>query len=122
MVEIQLAKVDNCNEKLCTNLNDCEQILNGIAEPLTKVTQLEHLVEYFRVLEDISEISEAIKATINGKDEHKLVGLYLSLSGERDSANSVIGRLEYVEAAHLKSYAERTAIYWYDTLVDKFTK
>lgn len=66
--------------------------------------------------------SQALKASIKGKDEQKLVGFYLSLSGEANSSNSIIGRLENVEAYHLKSYAERTAVYWYDILVEKFSK
>lgn len=64
----------------------------------------------------------ALKSSIDGKDDPKIVGLYLSLSGEVHSSNSIIGRLEMVEAFHLKSFALRTAIYWHDVLKDKFSK
>lgn len=56
------------------------------------------------------------------KDDQKTIGLYLSLYGGSDSTNSIIGRLENVEAQNLKTYAERTAIYWYEILKEKFSK
>lgn len=64
--------------------------------------------------------SKSLSASV--KDDQKSVGLYLSLYGGSDSPNSIIGRLENVEAQNLKSYAERTAIYWYDILKEKLSK
>lgn len=72
------------------------------------------------MVQDITDISDALKGSM--KDDAKLVGLYLSLCGEPDSTNSVIGRLEYVEARHLKAFAVKTAVYWYQVLVEKFSK
>lgn len=69
---------------------------------------------------DIFFCSKSLAANI--KDDQKAIGLYLSLYGGSDSANSIIGRLENVEALNLRSYAERTAIYWYDILKEKFSK
>lgn len=60
--------------------------------------------------------------SVSLKDDQKSIGLYLSLYGGNDSANSIIGRLENVDAQSLKSYAERTAIYWYDILKEKLSK
>lgn len=59
---------------------------------------------------------------MKNKDDQKAIGLYLSLYGGPDSANSIIGRLENVEAHNLKSYADRVAVYWYDVLKEKFSK
>lgn len=56
------------------------------------------------------------------KDDQKSIGLYLSLYGGNDSTNSIIGRLEHVEAQNLKLYAERTATYWYEILKEKLSK
>lgn len=64
--------------------------------------------------------SKSLTACI--KDDQKAIGLYLSLYGGGDSANSIIGRLENVEAHNLKSYAERTAIYWHEILKEKLSK
>lgn len=64
--------------------------------------------------------SKSLTASI--KDDQKAIGLYLSLYGGSDSSNSIIGRLENVEAHNLKSYAERTAIYWYEILKEKLSK
>lgn len=60
--------------------------------------------------------------SVKNKDDQKSIGLYLSLYGGNDSSNSIIGRLETIEAQNLKTYAERTAIYWYEILKEKFSK
>lgn len=59
---------------------------------------------------------------MKSKDDQKASSLYLSLYGGSDSPNSIIGRLEMIEAHNLKSYADRVAIYWYDVLQEKFSK
>ena len=46
----------------------------------------------------------------------------MSLCGGTDTTNNIIGRLENVEAFHLKAFADKTAQYWHDNLVDKFSK
>lgn len=66
--------------------------------------------------------SKSLSISVKNKDDQKTIGLYLSLYGGNDSANSIIGRLETVEAQNLRSYAERTAIFWYDILKEKFSK
>lgn len=60
--------------------------------------------------------------SLNIKDDQKSIGLYLSLYGGSGSPNSIIGRLENIEAQNLKLYAERTAIYWYNSLKEKLSK
>lgn len=70
----------------------------------------------------LSNCSKSLTISVKSKDDQKTIGLYLSLYGGTDSSNSIIGRIENVEALNLKSYAERTAVYWYDVLKEKFSK
>lgn len=55
-IEIQVSKVDEFQSKLSNSLQEYENVLDAVSDPVAKVSQLEHLVEYFRVLDDISNI------------------------------------------------------------------
>lgn len=99
-----------------------QEILDSVSGHLKKITTLQHLVEYVKIQKDIEEISEELKSCIKGKDDHKTIGLYLSLSGDYQSTNSVLGRLQTIEAANLKDFATKTAVYWHDNLRDKFSR
>lgn len=99
-----------------------QEILDSVSGHLKKITTLQHLVEYVKIQKDIEEISEELKSCIKGKDDHKTIGLYLSLSGDYQSTNSVLGRLQTIEAANLKDFATQTAVYWHDNLREKFSR
>lgn len=45
----------------------------------------------------------------------------MSLSGSPDSLDSVIGRLQDVDAPHLKLYARRVALHWYEIIKEKLS-
>lgn len=55
-IEIQVSKVDEFQSKISNSLQEYEHVLDAVSDPVAKVSQLEHLVEYFRVLDDISNI------------------------------------------------------------------
>ncbi|XP_031625269.1 RINT1-like protein [Contarinia nasturtii] len=120
IIQLETAKIDQFQEKLIQKLDGYHSILDGVTKQLDKIRCLQLLVEYFKILNDIQEIGKSLAANI--KDDQKAIGLYLSLYGGTDSANSIIGRLESVEAVNLRSYAERTAIYWYEILKKKLSK
>lgn len=98
-----------------------QEILDSVSGNLKKITTLQHLVEYVKVQRDIEDISEELKSCIKGKDDDKTISLYLSLCGG-DYNSSVLGRLRDVEATHLKEYATKTATYWHDNLLEKFSR
>ncbi|GAB0095589.1 RINT1-like protein [Sergentomyia squamirostris] len=117
----QIEKIDTFSENLNEKLDFRTSIVDGIEENIEKIHELENLEEYFMILRDIQEISHELKACVSGKDEAKIVGFYLALCGEHGSSNSIIGRLQDVEAHHLKTYANQTASYWHDILLEKFS-
>lgn len=121
-LERQIEKVDRFTETLSEKLDFRTSIVAGIGDNLAKIRDLEHLIEYFKILRDIQDISQELKASVGGRDEAKIVGYYLALCGEKESCNSVIGRLQHVEAPHLKTFANQTASYWHDILLEKFSK
>ncbi|XP_055703383.1 RINT1-like protein [Phlebotomus papatasi] len=121
-VERQIEKVEKFTESLSEKLDFRTSIVTGIGDNLAKIRDLEHLIEYFKILRDIQDISQELKASVGGRDEAKIVGFYLALCGEKESCNSVIGRLQHVEAPHLKTFANQTASYWHDILLEKFSK
>lgn len=95
-----------------------EEILDSVSDNLRKITTLQNLVQYVRIKQDIEEISDELKSCIKGKDDHKTISLYLSLSGD----HSVLGRLRTIEAANLKDFAMKSAVYWHTSLTEKFSK
>lgn len=66
--------------------------------------------------------SHSLTQLINGKDEAKMINLYLNLYEDGDYEHSVIGRLSNVEAPFLKSFATRTAVHWHGLLKERFAK
>lgn len=120
-IDFEIAKIDDFDEKLGKKCKESKKLLEDLSPTLDNVKQLENLVEYLRIVQDIQEINNALSSAIKGKDETKIVSLYLSLNGEMNSNNSIVGRLQNVEAHHMKTYATRTAVYWYENIKEKFS-
>ncbi|XP_055836997.1 RINT1-like protein isoform X1 [Episyrphus balteatus] len=120
-IDFQMEKLNRFEEKLAAKIHESNRILSGVKPHLEKVRQLQRLVEYLNVVRDIQDISTSLTSAINGRDETKMVNLYLSLSGAHDSSNCVIGRLDAVEAPFLQSFAVRTAVHWHGLLKEKFS-
>lgn len=120
-IEFELEKLAQFKEKLKQKLADCQPALEGVADDLQQVRQLQKVTQYLRLVQDIQEISAAMSGAINGKDEAKLVNIYLTLYEGNDSEHSVVGRLHAVQAHALKTYAENTAIYWHKQLMQRLS-
>ena len=76
---------------------------------------------YFSKLNIFLYFSISLSNAINGKDDSKMVNIYLTLFEDNDCENSVIGRLTLVHAPFLKTFAVNTATYWYANLKEKFS-
>lgn len=113
---------DKYQKKIVERIESYRKVHGKIEESVAKISKLEHLVEYFRVLQDIQDISAELTSCIHSKDEQKIVNLFLSLSGSPESSDSVIGRLKEVDAPHMKLYARRMAFYWHDIIKAKLSK
>ncbi|XP_064541666.1 RINT1-like protein [Drosophila montana] len=120
-IDFELEKLKQFSAKLKLKLEECQPALLGVAEDLQQVRQLQNVTQYLRLVQDIQEISAALSAAINGKDEAKLVNIYLTLYEGNDCEHSVVGRLQAVQARSLKSYAEATAIYWHKQLMQRLS-
>jgi RAD50-interacting protein 1 len=114
-VDIYLTKIQNKIEKY-------REVHEEIQSHLEKISELEHLIEYFRILQDIQDISSELENCIYSKDEQKIVNLFLSLSGSPESSDSVLGRLQDVDAPHMKLYSRRVALYWHEVIVKKLSR
>lgn len=120
-IEFEMEKLAQFKAKLKLTLAKCQPALDGVAEDLQQVRQLQKVTQYLRLVQDIQEISTALSGAFNGKDEAKLVNIYLTLYEGNDSEHSVVGRLQAVQANSLKSYAENTAIYWHKLLMQRLS-
>ncbi|EDW68739.1 RINT1-like protein [Drosophila virilis] len=120
-IDFELEKLKQFSAKLKLKLEECQPALLGVAEDLQQVRQLQNVTQYLRLVQDIQEISAALSGAINGKDEAKLVNIYLTLYEGNDCEHSVVGRLQAVQARSLKSYAEATAIYWHKQLMQRLS-
>ncbi|XP_055622664.1 RINT1-like protein [Toxorhynchites rutilus septentrionalis] len=107
-------------EKLLETIDRHSEVMSRIDGHLKKIKKLENMKEYFLILLDIQNIGQELTVTVNGKDENKTISLYVALSG--NLSNSILDRLQGVEAPHLKMYARNTAFYWHDILKEKFSK
>ncbi|XP_055379925.1 RINT1-like protein [Condylostylus longicornis] len=120
-IDFELAKIDQFDKKLSTKINDCNVVIKEVKPYLENIKNLQQFIEYLRIIQDIQEINNALGVAINGRDETKMVALFLSLGGEHSSANSIVGRLENIEARFLKAYAIKSSVYWYNILKEKFS-
>lgn len=121
-VDEKCQRIDLYQEKINERIEKYKKVHEVIKEYLQKISDLEHLVKYYRVLQDIQDISNELSSCIHSKDEQKIVNLFLSLSGSPESLDSVIGRLQDVDAPHMKLYARRMALYWHDIIKDKLSR
>lgn len=55
-VALETEKIDQFQDTLVTKLNEYHDILHGVSEKLDKIRSLQHLVEYFKILNDIQEV------------------------------------------------------------------
>jgi hypothetical protein len=113
--------INSYEERISKRIEKFKNVQQEIKVYLDKIEGLEHLVEYFRILQDIQDINNELSRCISSKDEEKIVNLFLSLSGSPESTDSVIGRLQDVDAPHLKLYARRVALHWYDIIKQKLS-
>ncbi|XP_053952896.1 RINT1-like protein [Anastrepha ludens] len=119
-LEFQKEKLCHFENQLVAKTRDSDRALSQILNELKKVRKLQHLTQYLKLVQDIQLISQSLNSAINGKDEAKMVNIYLTLFENNDCENSIIGRLCDIEAHYLKVYAIETATYWHKVLSDKF--
>jgi len=110
--------LSNLNEKIAKN----KDLIQSASSETESVFKLQQLISYFKLIRDIEDLSEDLKAAIRGTDESKMVELYLSLCGDSYSSDNVLGRSFETDAPNLKVFARRTALYWHELLTDKFSR
>lgn len=121
-IEFEIEKIRQFDQKLANKILECDAVIKEISPNLKSVQHLQQLIEYMHIIKDIQDINNGLSSALNGKDETKIISLYLSLYGDSDSRNSVVGRLFDVDAVNLKSYAVRTSAYWYELIQERFSK
>ncbi|XP_011193963.1 RINT1-like protein isoform X1 [Zeugodacus cucurbitae] len=115
----KLAKFDSL---LSPKIEKTNAALTYVIKDLGKVRQLQQLSHYLKIVQDIQEISQCLNNAVNGRDEAKMVNIYLTLFEDKDCENSVIGRLSNIESHYLKLFAMETASYWHKILSEKFVR
>jgi hypothetical protein len=118
----RLRNADEYIAKIDKKISGFKEINDNISTNLEKIHELEHLIEYYKVLQDVQDISNELTSCIHSKEEQKIVNLFLSLCGCPSSQDSVIGRLQDVDAPHMKLYARRMALYWHDIIRAKLSR
>lgn len=56
IIQLETAKIDQFQEKLSKKLDGYHNVLEGVTKQLDKIRNLQHLVEYFKILKDIQEV------------------------------------------------------------------
>ena len=114
--------VEVFEEKIAEKLKIYSTLQTKLKDNLGKIYELEHLLEYFRVLQDIQDISSELTSCINSRDEQKIVNLFLSLSGDPNSSSSILGRMQETNAPNLNLYTRSLATHWHTIIKDKLSK
>lgn len=60
IIQLETAKINEFTKKLATKLDGYHNILGGLTIQLTKIRNLQLLVEYFKILKDIQEVRYVI--------------------------------------------------------------
>ncbi|XP_067647796.1 RINT1-like protein isoform X2 [Eurosta solidaginis] len=121
-VDFQIEKLAQFESKLCIKIQASDNAFENITSDLLRVHSLQQLNQYLTIVQDIQEISHSLASAIQGKDEAKMVNIFLTLFEDNDCENSVIGRLNDIQAPNLKQYATNVGIYWHKLLTDKFAR
>lgn len=121
-IEFEIEKIRQFDEKLARKILECDAVIKETSPHLKNIQDLQQLMEYMHIIKDIQDINNGLCAALSGKDETKIISLYLSLYGDSDSTNSIVGRLLDVDAINLKSYAIRTSAYWFELIQERFSK
>lgn len=56
-IDIEIEKIAQYSDNLNQNLKQYQKVLSDVSEAIEKIDSLKHLVEYFRVLQDIIDIT-----------------------------------------------------------------
>ncbi|CAO1304372.1 unnamed protein product [Diamesa tonsa] len=113
--------VEVFEEKIAEKLKIYSTLQSKLKDNLGKIYELEHLLEYFRVLQDIQDISSELTSCINSRDEQKIVNLFLSLSGDPNSSSSILGRMQETNAPNLNLYTRSLATHWHTIIKEKLS-
>uniref|UniRef100_A0A1B0FQ93 RAD50-interacting protein 1 n=1 Tax=Glossina morsitans morsitans TaxID=37546 RepID=A0A1B0FQ93_GLOMM len=121
-INFQIEKLNQFSEKLSHRIEKSNKALELVSSDLEKVRQLQQLAGYLRIIEEIKELNNALTNALNGRDELKIINLYLNLYEENNTEHCILGRLCNVNANFLKSFANSTATYWYGLLRERFVR
>lgn len=121
VIDENLERLNYYGQKVEQHIEKYKQVHVEIQLYLDKIDGLEKLVEYFRIVQDIQDISNELSKCVNSKDEQRIVNLFLSLSGSPESTDSVIGRLQDVDAPNLKMFSRKVALHWHDIIKEKLS-
>uniref|UniRef100_A0A1B0B173 RAD50-interacting protein 1 n=1 Tax=Glossina palpalis gambiensis TaxID=67801 RepID=A0A1B0B173_9MUSC len=121
-INFQIEKLNQFGEKLSQRIEKSNKALELVSSDLDQVRQLQQLAGYLRIIEEIKELNNALTNALNGRDEIKIINLYLNLYEESNTEHCILGRLCNVNANFLKSFANSTATYWYGLLRERFVR
>uniref|UniRef100_A0A1A9W381 RINT1-like protein n=1 Tax=Glossina brevipalpis TaxID=37001 RepID=A0A1A9W381_9MUSC len=121
-IDFQMEKLNQFTEKLSQRIQKSSKALKLVHKDLEQVRQLQQLAEYLHIIEEIKELNNALKNALDGRDETKIINLYLNLYEENNAEHCILGRLCNVDANFLKSFANSTASYWYGLIKERFVR
>uniref|UniRef100_A0A182Q7G6 RAD50-interacting protein 1 n=1 Tax=Anopheles farauti TaxID=69004 RepID=A0A182Q7G6_9DIPT len=111
------ASLDDFEDKINDRLEQYHQLMKEIGDKMKQIRELQTVRDYLALVKDIENISQELEASIGGKDDSKPIALYVALTGP----NSILDRIDGIEAPHLKMYARKTAFHWHDVLTAKYS-
>ncbi|XP_052872786.1 RINT1-like protein [Anopheles cruzii] len=111
------ATIGEYDAKVTQRIETHRQLMETVGARMEQIRELQTVRDYLALVQDITNISEALEASASGKDDGKPVALYVALAGP----NSILDRLGGIEAPQLKMYARSTAFHWHEVLLQKYS-
>ncbi|CAH1179774.1 unnamed protein product [Phaedon cochleariae] len=102
-------------EHIEKDLDDVDEVRKDIHKYFDKINRLQCLLQYFRVIQHIEQLSRELQKEIGKKDDEKCATLFANLT-------EINRNLVDTRGKHLLGYLKETIYYWHKILKDKFAK
>ncbi|XP_058126684.1 RINT1-like protein [Anopheles ziemanni] len=111
------ASVDEFEQEITHRIETHDKLMEMVGEKMKKIRELQTVRDYLALVKDIENISQELESSTNAKDDSKPIALYVALSGP----NSILDRIQGLDAPNLTMYARNTAFHWHDVLKAKYS-
>lgn len=106
---------DNLVEELEEELNELEDTRRAVQEHIDNFNTLQTILQYYRVLESVADLSSVLQLELDNKDDEKCVTIYANLC-------EISRNLTDCAALNLRNHLREMITHWHELLKQKFSE